>query len=522
MDNSKETIEILEKCVSEYKIFMETSSILDSHIEKFWSNVTPLLEKYRNKIIIPVTIINELEKENKLNSDFMSLVEAKLIDIKGEKDNFSVNKLLEEVFLLHRGKYKILLITQDLNLAKKIRKLNKNKSITDNDILSLKINENGLLTHKYSFSILDKLKFVFEIFRRNKISQSKNEIFKIVKKVTNIPDERLQITTLPIENESIFTEDNQIVKLINEVASGGEGIVYTTDTQYVAKIYKRENNTRRKYEKLKRMVSKKLECKGICYPVKLLYNKNKEFIGYLMPKARGYEISKSISGPKLISKRFPFWKKKDIVELCITILNKIKYLHDRNIIIGDINRENILVYSPTEVYFVDTDSYQIEEFPCPVGTIPFTAQEIQNQKEYRNFLRTKGNENFAIATLLFMIMLPGKTPYAQQGGENMKDNILKMEFPYPFEKKSNQKTPMGPWGLIWSHLPYRLKKEFYHTFMKNGKFSKEKTRLSVDDWLTTFNEYLSLINDGALRKKDEMSDEIFPTRYSKEDIDIYK
>lgn len=97
--------------------------------------------------------------------------------------------------------------------------------------------------------------------------------------------------------------------------------------------------------------------------------------------------------------------------LCITILKKLKYLHDRNVILGDINPNNILVVSPTEVYFVDTDSYQIEGFPCPVGTINFTAPEIQ-RKDFSTFLRTIGNERFAVATLLFMIMLPGKPPYS--------------------------------------------------------------------------------------------------------------
>ena len=56
--------------------------------------------------------------------------------------------------------------------------------------------------------------------------------------------------------------------------------------------------------------------------------------------------------------------------------------------------------------------------------------------------------------------------------------------------------------------------------MKGGDFSKEKSRLSVDNWLETFNEYLTLINNGILRSKDEMSDELFPTRYNKEDRDI--
>ena len=99
-----------------------------------------------------------------------------------------------------------------------------------------------------------------------------------------------------------------------------------------------------------------------------------------------------------------------------------------NIIIGDINPLNILVKSPTEVYFVDTDSYQVENYPCPVGTIEFTPPELQG-KNYETFLRSFENEYFAIATLVFMILLPGKSPYTQQGGGDPAANIRAMEFP---------------------------------------------------------------------------------------------
>ena len=199
-----------------------------------------------------------------------------------------------------------------------------------------------------------------------------------------------------------------------------------------------------------------------------------------MPEARGKELQKSLFIKKLLEKNFPTWRKRDTVELCITILQKIKYLHDRNIIMGDINPANILVVSPKEVYFVDTDSYQIEDFPCPVGTINYTAPEIQ-RRHFSGFLRTKGNENFAVATLLFMIMLPGKPPYSQQGGEDPISNIIKMDFSYPFGDNSNKKTPDGPWRYIWSHLTYDLKKAFYNTFRIDGENSKKDDRLSVNE-----------------------------------------
>ena len=200
--------------------------------------------------------------------------------------------------------------------------------------------------------------------------------------------------------------------------------------------------------------------------------------------------------------------------MCITILEKIRYLHDRNIIMGDINPSNILVVSPKEVYFVDTDSYQIEDLPCPVGTINYTAPEIQ-RRSYEDFLRTIGNENFAVATLMFMIMLPGKPPYSQQGGEHPVANIINMDFSYPFGENSNKKTPDGPWRYIWSHLTYDLKEAFYNTFRMDGKNSAENDRLSVEEWLSLFRYYLRLLDSGKYKEQDPMSAELFPTRHKR-------
>ena len=90
-----------------------------------------------------------------------------------------------------------------------------------------------------------------------------------------------------------------------------------------------------------------------------------------------------------------------------------------------------------------------------------------------------GQAYFAVATLMFMLMLPGKAPYAQQGGEDPATNIKNMDFSYPCGDKSNQKTPDGLWGYIWSHLSFKLKEAFYETFHKSGKYSTENTGLPV-------------------------------------------
>ena len=523
----------LQPYAKDWKIFIDTCSILHVAVNKFWIDILPLLGQYQNKLIIPLRSIEELQKhaENLSKPDLAKtannslkvisrLHDAGYVEIRGEKNDNFVDNVFQVVFTKFRMTHKLLLITQDNNLAKDIISLNSNKSVKANPVHVKRINQSGYLSNFF---------WNVENQKNDKSDQNKShsnedelnedEIFQIYKTVTTLEDSRLAVSHIPKENEIVYTSYGAI-QLGDKIAAGGEGIIYTTNTPYVAKIYKKENNTRRKYEKIKLMLSKSIECEGICYPVEALYNSNKEFVGYMMPEAKGKELQKSIFIKPLFLKKFPDWKKRDTVELCITILKKIKYLHDRNIIMGDINPANILVVSPKEVYFVDTDSYQVENFPCPVGTNNYTAPEIQ-RKHFSDFLRTIGNENFAVATLLFMIMLPGKPPYSQQGGEDPISNIIRMDFSYPFGDNSNKKTPDGPWRYIWSHLTYDLKRAFYHTFRKGGEYSTETTRLTVDEWLTIFTYYLELLDSGKFGKQDEMSEDLFPTRHKKNPKVVY-
>ena len=511
--------EKLEEYCKKYKIFIDTCSLLTPESDKFWVNIIPLLHMYNNKIIIPFRCIQEVEKH--LNNHKLSerakiciqqlnkLVKSGDIEIRGESNDSFPDNIFQFVFTKFRIDYEMLLITQDNNLAKDILALNDSKSVKANEVKVNRINKNGFLSEFYWHNFQNSRTKKYEYTKFNE-----KEVFKVCNNVIDLKDDKMEISEMPYEGSDVY-RSNGPIRLIEEVGNGGEAKVYSTNTLYVAKIYKKDNITIRKYKKIELMLSKKIEYQGVCYPIEILYNSKNEFIGYLMPKAKGQELQKSVFGPKpLFKKKFPNWKKRDTVQLCVTILEKIKYLHDRNIIMGDINPANILVVSPIEVYFVDTDSYQVENFPCPVGTNNYTAPEIQ-RKHFADFLRTRGNEYFAVATLLFMIMLPGKPPYSQQGGEDPISNIIKMDFSYPLGDNSNKKTPDGPWRYIWSHLPYDIKEAFYNTFRKGGEYSVEEKRLSVDEWLSKFEHYLELLDNGKYAQQDEMSVELFPTRYKK-------
>lgn len=507
---------------NDWKIFVDTCSFLHEQADIFFPFLIQCLMDYNGKIFIPMRVIEELDKKLEDKRDKKLAVKANkalnyikymqsknIVDIRGEEtDNFADN-VFQVVFTKFRMKYNLLLITQDVNLAKDINKLNDNKSVEGHPIHVQKISRFGFLG---SFNLSDKEKFTS---LDNKAKSTENiDKFKLTTELTKLEDNILNPSLIPTEGDEVLGGGAK-VRLLSKISEGGEGIIYKTNTPYVAKIYKKEKNTSLRYEKIKLMVSKKIVCEGICYPIDILFNQKNEFIGYLMPKAQGKTLQRSFFIRPLLEKNFPNWNKLDSVRLCITILEKIKYLHDRNIILGDINPENILLVSPTEVYFVDTDSYQLEGFPCPVGTVNYTAPEIQKKGSYKDYLRTFGNENFAIATLLFMIMLPGKPPYAQQGGESQQQNILNMDFSYPLGEDSNKKTADGPWRYMWSHLTYQLKEAFFHTFKKDGNYSTEDTRLNVSKWLDIFKKYENLLSSGKFTEQDVMSIELFPTRHKK-------
>ena len=505
---------LLDEIFKKYKIFIDTCSLLSEYrvIQTFFSKIIPLVLRYNNKLIISQKVLEELEKHTnnpKLAEKSKKILnELKIIrdyiDIRGEKGDTFADNLFQTIFTKFRLKYNLVLITQDYKLSLDILNLNNTNSVKSNyKIKVFKFDSSGqLIEFKKNHNDYRNYK--------NKNIRPK-ECLKIFNEVTSLKDDRIFIREIPSENMEVRTKQGTIL-LRQKISSGGEGSIYDTNTKYVAKIYNKQSLTIRKLKKIQLIISKKFEFPGICFPVEELTNKYGEFVGYLMQRASGVELQKSLFIKPLFLKRFPNWKKIDTVNLSLTILEKIKYLHERNIIMGDINPANILVVSPQEVYFVDTDSYQIEDYPCPVGTINYTAPEIQ-RKHFNDFLRTKGNENFAIATLLFMIMLPGKPPYAQQGGEDLISNILNMNFSYPLGEESNKKTPDGPWRFIWSHLTYRIKQAFYQTFKKNGSYSQEKSRLDVNKWIELFSTYSKSLMENKLQNNDPASGELFPTSF---------
>ncbi len=497
-------LNFLRDCVSDYKIFMDTSSLLQESTDKFFQNIVPILEREGKSITVPLSVCLELKKlaqdpdycrrkySNNPNLNALAIRAFKTVEtmrnsqrvkVLGDPDDGDgADNVFIRVFTGRRLEYDMLLITQDRGLASEIMRLGKDNQAVRGvkKIRVQQIGKNGFLQPLFG-----------RYFRRA-------NVLPLPKK------SRKSRGTCPSQKfPSRATRSPPCANLCEEIGKGGEGSVYRTELQgYVAKIYKPEKLTRLRYEKIKLMLTKDIDCEGVCFPLAMILNQRDEFVGYLMKAASGRDLGKSVFMPELLKKYFPNRNKVDTVQLCVTILKKLKYLHDRNVILGDINPYNILVVSPTEVYFVDTDSRQVEGFACPVGTPLFTAPEVQG--------KTLGNENFAVATELFMIMHPGKPPYSMQDGEGIVANIRNGEFPYPLGELKTGK-------FCRSHLPRKtIKETFYQTFWRDGTLHGEKERPGTGTWLQLFEDYLNLLKNGKMAAQDEESLKIFPTRLKRD------
>lgn len=329
--------------------------------------------------------------------------------------------------------------------------------------------------------------------------------FSLHKTPLRSADVQMAVRAFPSEGGTVSTSSGKQVRLGQKLSEGGEGVIYKTSTPgLVCKIYHPNKVTTLKRQKIELMVSRKIDRPGICWPTELVFNQHGEFVGYLMPLAQGKTMQASMFVKPVLLKTFPSWQRIDLVNLCVAFLRHLEYLHSLNIIVGDINPQNLLVtQDSTQLWLVDTDSFQVEAFPCPVGTVNFTAPEIQGLG-YESFLRTIQHEDFAVATMLFMILFPGKPPYSQQGGGSPAENIKGKRFPYrDFDDKENfsgENAPQGSWGIIWNHLSKDLRAAFHRTFSRDE-------RLTVDQWLPLLTRYQFSI------QKKYLGNEIFPQSY---------
>lgn len=314
------------------------------------------------------------------------------------------------------------------------------------------------------------------------------------------------------------------LKLVKVMGHGGEATLYTTNANntrtgrpFIAKIFYPDRWTEVRRAKIKLLIEKKMASNRdfyeFAFPYALVQNEQGEDVGYLLERMPGKTLS-SVYDSYYLQSMYANWNRKDLAQLCITILVSMQKLHDDGIIMGDINDGNILVESPLKVYFIDTDSYQLNDLPCVMGTPEYTSPEALKVAtsskgcDYSKFLRLKTDDYFAIATMMFKVLTRGQFPYACQGDKTVLQDLMDGNFPYPVGKKAKDTKEMldGDWIYLWSHISFGMKKAFGETFARKlvdedgNEFENTKRlpeyRRNIIEWIDEFGRYYSVLCRG--------------------------
>ena len=320
---------------------------------------------------------------------------------------------------------------------------------------------------------------------------------------------------VPKKGDIAYTSKHQLIRLEDEFLSNPQSITYQTDWHGVqAKIYQAQWLSISYFEdKAKRMLEKPIHCEGICWPIDLLYDTNGEFVGVLVPAAEGYQLKQQLMSQQGLEKNFSEWDRRNLTHLTKVILDKIIYLQDRNIVFGLINPGAIFVKDENSVYFAEMDTYQIEGYPILSYERVMQAPELQDTSEGMR-LYTKQEDNYEIALLVFMLLMPGKFPYNKGNNKNISESVKKMSFAFRYGKQNEEhgaREYFGLWRFAWSHLGYELKQAFYYTFQNGQAFSTPEKRRDARFWQKKVEE----LERELIDPYDKESLKIFPRTFKR-------
>lgn len=270
-------------------------------------------------------------------------------------------------------------------------------------------------------------------------------------------------------------------------------------------------------QKLRLMCSRPIRSPCVAWPREILYDELRRFVGVLMPRADGVPLGAFAFHAELLTNQFPSWTRYDLTGLCLNLSESVHTLHRCGVVLGDLHPGNVLVSPDGTVCWVDTDSFQIEDYPCSVGTDRFRAPELHGN--FGDFLRTRSHDAYAVSVLLFMTLTLGLSPFARQGnGEDMQEAARKGGLPYPF---ASYKPPAGfyppdtPGRYVWSYLPRKLCDALGHN-LTCVQHRDLRPRVSPGYLARCFHQYLRDMEPGGRRNhpiyRDLLHDRSCPPR----------
>lgn len=339
--------------------------------------------------------------------------------------------------------------------------------------------------------------------------------------------------------QTFYTSDGRWILVKTEpIGSGNEAFIYeivdaeqgesdycTSDylKNAVAKIYKpvhvfADNH----FDKLTAIIQLYHELKGqgmkissmkTSHPLILLYDSDPvkspgtaRIKGFAMPKVKGKDLSIMLLNEAMKRNR---WNRLDLTSLSLKILEAIKTIHKQGILLGDIRLANIMVTindnkqsGSVSFKFVDMDSCQVGYHDGaswvgtdrPYGGCTFDPEYTSTRLLREDFskgltIRTLDDELYAIAVLIFKILMCASSPYICRDYKNAEQRINDRQFHYPEGYVDDPLQPVGVYYTWWCSLSPDIQNHFRRVF-------ERKETVSVDEWMVVLDDYRNNLRIG--------------------------
>ena len=302
------------------------------------------------------------------------------------------------------------------------------------------------------------------------------------------------------------SSSGKVYTLGAQLGTGGEGIVSEIqgENSKVAKIYKADrfktDQDRFTMErKLKAMLDMNISVYvdgklRLAWPLDILYE-NGSMVGFVMPKINSKYKIFDVQREEMAEKIYPNYTWKYAVQFAYNLSVAVKYVHDKNIVIGDFNQNNISIDTSTgAVILIDCDSFDIrdpksgEHFPCKVGLPEMLAPELQTVRNLANGTFTKETDNFSLAIHIFRLLMRNEDPFGgvitmSRSLSTVSANapIINGECPYVRTVSGKEIPGRSP---TLDMLPVNIQKLFKKTFDYDASTAlrRIKNRATATEW----------------------------------------
>lgn len=207
------------------------------------------------------------------------------------------------------------------------------------------------------------------------------------------------------------------IRLGERIGAGGEGAVHAVVERpdQVAKIYVKPL-PKEQVSKLEAMIGAGDESLRTvaAWPTRLLYSGTRP-VGFTMPRLRAQHALHELFGPRTRQERFPNAHWRFLIHTSSNLARGFSVLHERGIVVGDVNSNNVVVGRDSTARFIDCDSFQFRVgealYPCNVGVPDYQPPELQHA-DLSRVVRLPEHDLFGLAVIIFQLLFVGKHPFA--------------------------------------------------------------------------------------------------------------